>query len=189
MEEKPPFFLQVSSIRNNICNNDSAGVIKINVSGGTPPYGILWNGGLFSGTELTKLASDTYQGIISDIKGCRIEILPIKIKSEGNIKLNSQLFHDTNNTQSGKICLSPTGGIPPYLYLWSSQNKKDSCLVDLKGGDYLVTITDGSGCISVHTFRIDNVTAISDRADLKVRFYPNPATDILTIESDKKLEK
>lgn len=189
MGEKPPFFYTVSSIRNNICNNDSAGFIKINVSGGTPPYGILWNGGLFSGTELTKLPSDIYKGIISDIKGCRIEILPIKIESEGNIKLNSQLFHDINNTQSGKICLSPTGGIPPYHYLWSSQNKKDSCLVNIKGGDYIVTITDGSGCISVHTFRIENVTSLADREDLKVRFYPNPATDILTIESDKKIGK
>lgn len=189
MVEKQAFFYTVSSIKNNICSNDSTGSIKINVTGGTSPYGVLWNGGLYSGLEISKLPSKTYSGIISDAKGCILDIFPIKIESQGNIRSNSQITHDINNSQAGKICVAPTNGVAPYQFLWSFQNKKDSCIHNLKSGDYNLTITDATGCVSIHTFKVENLSSSEDTELIKVRLYPNPASDIVTIESDQNIEK
>lgn len=183
IQEKPIYFYTVASVKNNICHNDTSGSIKINISGGSPPYGVLWNGGLFSGQDINRLPSNTYEGIIADSKGCKLYILPIKIVSSGNIRLESSITHDVNNGRKGKICISLSGGVAPYQWVWSYANSKDTCISNLAAGTYSVTITDGSGCISIHDFKVENLTNTLDLEHRKVSIYPNPSSEEINIES------
>ncbi len=52
-----------------------------------------------------------------------------------------------------------------------------------------MTITDATGCVSIHTFKVENLSSSEDTELIKVRLYPNPASDIVTIESDGNIEK
>jgi subtilisin-like proprotein convertase family protein len=182
--ERPPFYYSVKSIQNNLCQGDSSGRISIDITGGEPPYGILWNGGLLAGKEIIKLPSQKYSGIISDNKGCILEISPIIIQSESDIKWNAVITNDTNFMSKGKICLNPSGGISPYKFLWSKDGMTSACIENLKVGTYLVTITDQSNCVLKSSFTIDNVSSTEDKDKLSITISPNPAVDFLNIKSD-----
>lgn len=70
-------------------------------------------------------------------------------------KLNSQspsYFCD----EAGDIILSPEGGNPPYLFLWSNGSTAGN-LYDLPAGTYGVDVTDSQGCQIHKDFTLNQV--------------------------------
>lgn len=63
------------------------------------------------------------------------------------------------NFQDGSISLMPSGGIPPYSFLWSTGDTTET-IVNLAPAEYSVTITDSIGCQSVDTMIVENVGAV-----------------------------
>lgn len=55
-----------------------------------------------------------------------------------------------NGDDNGQVTVEPYGGIPPYNFLWSTQDIT-STIRRLEAGNYSVTITDSLGCIAVNT--------------------------------------
>jgi hypothetical protein len=47
-----------------------------------------------------------------------------------------------------EFCVTPSGGTPPYTYLWSS-GETTSCITKTAAGTYTVTVTDSKGCDGV----------------------------------------
>ncbi|MBK8626468.1 MAG: T9SS type A sorting domain-containing protein [Saprospiraceae bacterium] len=189
IEEKAPFYYNIQSIKDNICQDDSAGFISLNINGGALPLGISWNGGLYAGPEIKHLPNGIYQAQIVDKQNCTLAVLPITIHSESDIFLYPDITPDKNNNSLGKICINPVGGQLPYNIRWSNGTTDLLCIQNLPKGRYHVTITDGLGCIKEETFLIEDVSALKDEYPNIIGIYPNPASEYLNIQSNSPLKE
>lgn len=121
-------------------------VLKADVLGGTRPYKYYWNTGTNDTIEtVSGLGEGKYMVRVIDSANCKggdtIEITQPR-------KLQLQLTH-TNvkcfNNADGTATAILTGGIRPYTYRWSNQ-QRDSVAKNLKEGTYTVYTTDVNGC-------------------------------------------
>lgn len=77
-----------------------------------------------------------------------------------------------NNSSTGAIDLTVTGGTSPYSYLWSSGSVTED-ITNLGPGVYTVTVTDGNGCRTSITQEI--VPAVQLSAPDVVAVWTNPS--------------
>ena len=187
--EKPEFSYRVTSIGDNVCKKDSIGQIVINIQGGQDPMKVLWNGGLYSGREISGLPNGVYYGIITDNHNCRLIIDTIPLQSQSDMMLSADIKHDTGSRGEGSIYVNVMGGLPPYLYLWSTGLTGKRYLDNLNAGIYEVTITDALGCREKASFVVENLSATYVYVDEKTLIYPNPVTDMVYIQSKEIFDR
>ena len=125
------------------------GSATVYVSGGTPPYAYLWNdGGAQTDSVATGLCAGTsYICVVTDGAGC---ILAATVDITGPTEIISNIFSTNISCFSacdGTASVAPTGGVPPYAYLWDDlpPSTGDS-LTGLCADTFRVTITDFTGC-------------------------------------------
>jgi len=187
----PPFYYKVDTVILNRCNSDSNGVISVSITGGTKPWSVTWNNGMYSGTNIQGLANGMYSGLVQDSLGCTLMILPVTVSSESDIKINATVVPDTNLSASGKLCVFFTGGKPPYRYSLNALLRDELCTDNLPSGNYDVKVTDSYGCESMGTYVVENISDITHVEEDRFALYPNPADGQVFIsgpEGIKKLE-
>ena len=165
-------------------NNSScgaSGTIAINVLNGTAPFTV-YLGGPVSGTfysnsynfTLNNLLPGTYSICIVDATGCsKTKVVTL---SGGGYGLNAVMTPTAAACESpGKIHVSVSNGTAPYWIQLSgpvngtaSTYSSSFNIVNLPGGTYVVTITDGSGCSTTQTVVVPSqnlwVTASSSQS-------------------------
>lgn len=125
------------------CNSNS-GSITTTISGGTPPYQILWNTG-DTINNLINLKSGSYLITITDANGCKVQQNYIinEITTLNAILTPTKLA--CHEEGKGSIEMTVSGGEAPYTYLWSNGSTTQN-VNSLNSGRYTVTITDNKGC-------------------------------------------
>ena len=90
------------------------------------------------------------------------------------ISTSSIINSSCTGLMNGEIDLTVSNGSTPYTYLWSNGTITED-LIGVSDGDYIVTITDNSGCILIDTITvgIDGGVSISQSI---TGFNPNPLT-------------
>jgi hypothetical protein len=132
------------------CSGSNDGLLQIVPSGGTMPYGILWNNGNTMNV-IQNLIAGVYTATITDIKGCTYIIsdtiiAPTVLSSNTNTTSNFNSYavscYDSND---GIATIMAQGGVGGYQYAWSNgQNTSNAS--GLSSGKYYVTVTDINGC-------------------------------------------
>jgi hypothetical protein len=132
------------------CNGGNDGSLQIVPSGGTMPYGILWNNGNTTNV-IQNLIAGIYTATVTDIKGCTYIIsdtitAPTVLSSNTNTTSNFNGYavscYDSND---GTATTMAQGGVGGYQYAWSNgQNTSNAS--GLSSGKYYVTVTDINGC-------------------------------------------
>jgi hypothetical protein len=133
------------------CYGENNGIICANVSGGTPPYDYLWNNMSYTHTNATtncinNLISGFYCVTVTDYNGCTagccttISEPPQLVAT--CITQSNVTCHGGNN---GSVCVSPSGGTPPYTWVWNNL-ATTGCINNLTTGTYCATVTDSQGC-------------------------------------------
>jgi gliding motility-associated-like protein len=134
------------------CFGESNGSATVTISGGTNPYGYLWNNGQ-TGQSATGLAAGTYSVNVTDALGC-IQAQTVSITQPAIL---SSTVTSTNNTQcnipNGSASVTATGGTPGYSYAWSNGQTAQSA-TGLSAGTYTVDVTDTHGCIRTQTVSV-----------------------------------
>lgn len=133
----------VMNINNVSCYGDSTGTATITASG-NGPFSFQWSPYGGSSATASGLAAGTYTVMVTDTVGCT-QSQTVSIVQPAAISASVISADDTCTSSSGSISISPSGGVGPYTYLWSS-SQTSPLITGLTGGNYSVTITDNNGC-------------------------------------------
>jgi len=142
------------------CNGDYNGSATVTPTGGTAPYGYVWDD-ISTQTIATAvgLNAGTYNCQLTDVNGCPFNNNPlIDVTVVVSEPAPITLFPTLNNVNcfggsDGDATVSVTGGTPDlagnYNYLWSSGHTTATAsgLSETSiSGPYLCTVTDDNGC-------------------------------------------
>lgn len=141
------------------CWNEENGTIRLNISGGMPPYAVKWNDGT-QRKERSNLPEGTYAYTITDSKGCaQQDTIRLKAPAPLSVKLTQE--EASCNKTTPTVFSQVSGGRPPYEYLWSDGSTQAN-RTDLSGGTYTLTVTDNSGCSDTQSITVaDSAPALS----------------------------
>ncbi|MFN6091282.1 MAG: gliding motility-associated C-terminal domain-containing protein, partial [Bacteroidota bacterium] len=150
---QPDSIVISAMIDNAGCSNNN-GEIMIAVSGGVGPYSYNWSNGLTNDT-IQNLYAGVYSVIVSDGNNCNAQqTFAVNNISSTNVIRDSIVNVSCNNQSNGCIYLSIDQGEPPYTYEWST-GATTLNLTNQPAGQYVLTVTDNNGCISIY---IDTIT-------------------------------
>lgn len=139
--------LYTSSIIDASCNGSFDGSISLNISGGTGPYTVTWPGQNQTGNTINNIKEGFYYAEIMDIGGClkKTDFLNVKALNSLNIVISEIANTTCQGINDGIITIEHNINNPPYTYLWSNGAFTKN-VMNLKAGEYSVTVTDANLC-------------------------------------------
>ncbi|MBL7902720.1 MAG: gliding motility-associated C-terminal domain-containing protein [Bacteroidia bacterium] len=148
-------------------NNGSAFLDPTGISGGTPGYTISWGPAPFTNTTnpITNLTAGFYQVRVEDAAGC-LSFTNVTIAEPSSVTIaSSSVAPLCNGVCDGSIALTPTGGIAPYTYTWTSSLggsfSNNASQTALCAGDYTVLIGYNAICADTAVFNFPNQNSLS----------------------------
>ena len=178
-----PSALSASSVSTNaLCFGAQNGTGTVTAAGGTSTYSYLWCNGVTT-PSAANLSSGSCTVTVTDVNGCSTSS-SVNISEPSQIQVVTSSANSTNSQSNGNASIDNiTGGTSPYTYSWSNGGTTQT-IFNITSGTYSVTITDANGCTLATNVVVQNVTGINSlSADNSISVYPNPAKEILTIES------
>ncbi|HBG69245.1 MAG: hypothetical protein A2W93_04105 [Bacteroidetes bacterium GWF2_43_63] len=153
-DDNGSFGITASAITDEHCN-DQTGAIDISVSGGTIPYTYLWSNSA-STQDISAISEGNYQVYVTDASGCSDNQNFIVLNQGSDLALTNAIITQTIcNASNGRIDISFSGGIAPYMFNWSNGSHLQN-LSNVNAGNYSVTITDAFGCMTTGTWTVGN---------------------------------
>lgn len=173
----PESLLSVSLSGAAIICGDASGVIEATVSGNTAVVFYEWS----------KEGIGTLDEITAVLDSATVGLYTVVVTSDG-CTASDQFFLGNNLPElsayaqnvscfggnDGSASVIPSGGAMPYSYQWYSLNGSptiamptDSSQMNLAAGDYVVTVSESSGCISSYEFNISQPDAIQINATIE----------------------
>jgi gliding motility-associated-like protein len=151
------------SSTNLSCNGFCNGTATVIATGGTAPYGYLWND-LTAQTTATaiSLCAGNYAVQVSGSDGC-IAVGTVAITEPDSIGFSIANTVDPlcNGDTTGSITVIPSGGTLSYSYLWSPSGGTGFTASNLAANSYTVTVTDAMGCTATQTTTLVQTTALT----------------------------
>ena len=162
------------------CFQGIDGIAIASPTGGTPPYTYLWDDPSMQFTDTAfGLAAGMYKVIITDSLGAT-HLDSVTVNQPTDISINpNPVYPLCYGMCDGSISTNPTGGTPPYTYLWSPLGATSSMVTGLCAGLYNVTVTDDNGCVANDSIAILEpplLTAIFNTVDDTCGFCNGSAT-------------
>lgn len=147
-------------VKNVSCFGANDGSITLNFVGGNSGIKLTWNDGVSSGTTRNNLSAGIYSVSINNGSPCELE-RTFEIIQPKALEINATIQNpnNCNNSYSGAINLSVSGGSTPYTFEWSNGMTTPS-LDRLVAGNYMVTVTDANGCSIKEKFTLDNIAPL-----------------------------
>ncbi|MFZ1705819.1 MAG: choice-of-anchor V domain-containing protein [Saprospiraceae bacterium] len=147
-----PISLTITNVINPSCHNTIDGSATVNITGGTPPYNILWNNG-----ETTPIANALPPGLavvtVTDAgAGNSSKSVTLIAPQPISITLNTTGV-SCFGSSDGTATAGASGGTGNKTFFWSNGGFGSS-QNNLAAGSYTVTASDANGCEEVESFDI-----------------------------------
>ncbi|PKP39857.1 MAG: hypothetical protein CVT98_00230, partial [Bacteroidetes bacterium HGW-Bacteroidetes-15] len=144
---------------NATCNGGCNGSASVSVTSGTPNYTYLWSTGATT-TSVNGLCAGAYTIRVTDGNGC-ITTQVVTITENSPISASLSTIDATcNGVCDGSAIATPSGGIAPYTYNWSTGHTINA-VAGLCAGSYTVTITDALGCSFIQNVTINQPNTLT----------------------------
>jgi gliding motility-associated-like protein len=149
-----PYLLQsIGSIQHVTCFQGNDGSIQVNPFGGTMPFQYQWSDGS-TAKNRTQLSAGAYTVTVTDANNCT-NIMEYFILQNSLLNINLQGTElICQNTLSGEIKATTSGGMSPYRYIWSTGVNNSNTTTSLPAGNYQVTVTDNMNCTATASYSI-----------------------------------
>ncbi len=136
-------FIQVSNVS---CFGFSDASANVSPTGGTSPYIVFWEDGVYQeGFAGFGMPANIYYNItIVDANGCEY-FDSIRFTQPPLLVLNGTTSAVVCGESAGSGTVTPTGGTPPYTFIWPSGETNQSA-INLSFGTNYVTVTDSHTC-------------------------------------------
>ena len=148
--------IDIIKINDALCYNTCNGAVRLNITGGTAPYTIFWDG-VRGQNANTTLCPGNHTISITDFNNCTQNV-SFDISNPVAITSGAIVISPGCSQYNGSISLNPSGGVGPYFYSWSN-GSYNSAINDLFAGIYTVIISDVNGCSESFTFFLSNPNA------------------------------
>lgn len=160
---QPPVLQLSASSTPGVCG--LAGSATITVSGGTPPYTVLWSTGS-TNTTITATAG-TYTVTATDANGCTKSASATISVTPNSLLVNTSVLSSAGCTVGGSASVSASGGSGTYQYMWSGGLPMTSTVNNVPAGTYTVTVVDvTTGCTGTGTVNVPAAPALTGTATL-----------------------
>ncbi len=155
-----PFAISSNIVGTNVsCNSKNDGEADLTVTNGIPAYTYLWSNGS-TNEDLVGVGPGTYSVTITDQNSCTSFDL-IAITQPGALTLNvSKNDVNCNGAGDGTATANPSGGIPPYTYLWDN-GQTTKIATGLVPGTYVVTVNSSNARCSFDSTTIFEPSALT----------------------------
>jgi len=157
--------LQVSNdIVQPACANNGIGSITLTISGGQPPYNVVWQDG--STGNSFQGGPGSYSATVTDIAG-NSTTLPAELNAYTPL-----IIETSSNDVScfglcdGSINLNFISGTGPYQILWSDGSVGGN-LFNACAGIYTAEVTDSNGCTALVTGTISGPAVITNTSEIQ----------------------
>ena len=95
-----------------------------------------------------------------------------------DVEVTSQVNAD------GTVTAMVTGGLPPYMYLWSTGDMTQTTADSLPDGTYTLVITDQNGCSTTVEIQVGTTGVYDPSLGEHITISPNPTNGVVRIELD-----
>ncbi|MCB9296795.1 MAG: hypothetical protein H6559_27310 [Lewinellaceae bacterium] len=156
LTQPPPLSVAVEVTAEDICQGGAVQELCAEVSGGAPPYNLLWSNGA-TGDCLDQPAPADYILYVEDANACLAESPSVKVDDDiAPFRLDTFYVDNVSCSGASDGCATAivSGGSSNYRFHFSNgvirQNPGDSVTIcGLSPGNYRVTVTDQvNGCIT-----------------------------------------
>lgn len=142
------------------CYGGNDGSADLTVNNGTAPFTFSWSSGSTQ-EDPTNLTSGTSTVNITDVNGCTVTET-VTLSDPTAILPNAfSSYVSAQGACDGGGTANPTGGTPPYTYLWDNgqtgQTATGMCV-----GPHNVVVTDANGCTGTQTITVNVPACLSD---------------------------
>jgi large repetitive protein len=142
VQDHAPLTLTMSK-EDSKCAMTCDGVAKVYPTGGVAPYQILWSNGSTNMVNFP-LPLGTFTVTVTDANGCAKQD-SVQITEPSLIEVTIVSVVGACGTSTGSASVNATGGVPPYVYVWSN-GTNGSSINNVSPGNYSVEITDANLC-------------------------------------------
>jgi large repetitive protein len=143
-----------------LCNGLANGSLGATPTGGIGAFTYLWSTGETT-PIIYNLPQGNYRLTVSDSEGCTAwsaMSLSQPTPLVANATATAQTQSGVNN---GIATANPSGGTPPYVYVWSN-NANTASIENLAPGPYTVTVYDLNSCSKVQTVNVVGLNCTVD---------------------------
>ena len=156
----PPYSAVFTEIINPTCYAGNSGALKVTPYFGVPPYQYSWSHAPDPGINdsvATGLSAGPYFVTVTDARDS-VTIANITLTQPAQLTNSEIITHiSCCNGDDGAIDITPSGGITPYTYTWTSPdgsgvNPSTQDQSDISSGTYYLTLKDKNLCQLKDTF-------------------------------------
>lgn len=144
------------------CGN-SDGSIDVTITNGSGTYGYAWSSGLPATEDQTNLAGGSYMLTVYDsVLACQKDTI-INLLAPNSPIIDSIITTPSScGLSNGSALVFASGGASPYSYSLDggTTTQVSNTWSGLAGGNYVMTVTDATGCSFDFAFQIDSSSAV-----------------------------
>ena len=149
----------ISAQTNVSCFGGSNGSATVTATGGTAPYGYLWNDPAPAQTTATctALTAATWTVTVTDANSCTsTSNVTITQPTALTASITAQTNVSCNGGTNGTATVTAAGGTAPYTYLWNdpAPAQTTATATSLIAGTWTVTVTSTGGCTATASVTI-----------------------------------